>query len=198
MSWKTHHRTSLCLGGALLALVALGSCKGVDVSEPEPLFCKHGPYANYKTWIKTPSADRSLVADQNAIVIRISQDSFSLYKPTSKGTCASELRTWNEVTTEYGQALAAFISEKDFCEVKALNPRMLEYDSNTGQPLKRDPFEAVLSFGLKRPNFSRIDSIQNPDNLPHLPPRVKSAEVTVVSTDACDTIEAVVRLLEKK
>lgn len=198
MSFRIHHNTSLCLGGALSALVALASCKGVEVSEPEPLFCKHGPYANYKTWIKTPSADRSLVADQNAIVIRVSQDSFYLYKSQAKGACEADLRTWDEVTQENGLALAAFLSEKEFCEVKAVNPAYLGLDPQAGQPWPTDPFQKTWYFGLKNPHFIRNDSIRQPPNRPDSPPTVKSAEVSVFSTDACDTIEAVVRLIEEK
>ena len=182
----------------LVALAALTSCRSFEVSEREPLFCKHGPYANYTSWIKTPSRDRSLVAEQKAIVIRTGQESFHLYKPESKGSCATELRTWDQVTQENSLALAAFVSEEQYCEIKASKPSFLGLNPKTGRPWPTDPYDVILFFGLKRANYSRIDSIENPDNLPHLPPRVKSAEVTVVSTDACDTIEAVVRLIEKK
>jgi hypothetical protein len=182
-----------------LSLGALASCKGWEREQKQStVFCKHGPYANYSTWVKTPSTDRSLVADQKAIVIRISQDSFSLYKPQTTDSCARGTRTWEEIKQENTIASAAFSSEKDFCEVKAINPAYLGQDEKTGWALSEDPFEAIRFFGLKRANYSRIDSIENPDNLLHLPPRVKSAEVTVVSTDECDTIEAVVRLIEKK
>lgn len=163
----------------LIALTALISCRSFEVSGPEPLFCKHGPYANYTSWIKTPSRDRSLVAEQKAIVIRTGQESFHLYKPESKGACATEPRTWDQVTQENSLALAAFVSEEQYCEIKVSKPSFLGLDPKTGRPWPTDPYDVILFFGLKRGNYSRIDSIENPDNLLHLPPRVVTSHLVV-------------------
>lgn len=189
-------RKGALLSVTLVALALLTSCRSFEVSEREPLFCKHGPYANYTSWIKAPSTDRSLVAEQKAIVIRTGQESFHLYKPKSKGACANELRTWDQVTQENSLALAAFISEKQYCEIKASKPTFLGLDPKTGRPWPTDPYDVILYFGLKNPSFSRVDSLSGPDDQSFLAPRNNTSEVSLFSTDACDVIEAVVRLVE--
>lgn len=186
----------LCL--FFLVSATLSACRGLEaVQKGTGLYCRHVPQERYSAWIKTPSTDRSLVAEQKAIVIRTGQESFHLYKPESKGACATELRTWDQVTQENSLALAAFVSEKQYCEIKASKPSFLGLDPKTGRPSPTDPYKVILFFGLKNPSFDRIDSLSGPDDQSFLAPRNTTSEVSVFSTDACDVIEAVVRLVEQ-
>jgi hypothetical protein len=186
----------LCL--FFLVSATLSACKGLEGAQKGAgLYCRHVPQERYSAWIKTPSTDRSLVAEQKAIVIRTGQESFHLYKPESKGACATDLRTWDQVTQENSLALAAFVSEKQYCEIKASKPSFLGLDPKTGRPWPTDPYQVILFFGLKNPSFDRIDSLSGPDDQSFLAPRNSTSEVSVFSTDACDVIEAVVRLVEQ-
>lgn len=186
----------LCL--FFLVSATLSACKGLEGAQKGTgLYCRHVPQERYSVWIKTPSTDRSLVAEQKAIVIRTGQESFHLYKPESKGACATEPRTWDQVTQENSLALAAFVSEKQYCEIKASKPSFLGLDPKTGRPSPNDPYKVILFFGLKNPSFDRIDSLSGPDDHSFLAPRNTTSEVSVFSTDACDVIEAVVRLVEQ-
>lgn len=182
-----------------LVFTALSACKGLEGAQKGPsLYCKHGPYERYTAWIKTPSTDRSLVAEQKAVVIRTGQESFHLYKAESREACATQVRTWDQVMQENSLALAAFVSEKQYCEIKAFKPYFIGLDSKTGRPWPTDPYDRIFFFGLKNPSFDRIDSMSSPINQSFLSPKSNTAEVSVFSTDACDVIEAVVRLVEQE
>jgi hypothetical protein len=187
------------VGLFFLACTAVSACKGLEGAQKGTgLYCRYGPHDRYSTWIKTPSTDRSLVKEQKAIVIRKGQESFYLYKKEPRGACATELRTWDQVTQENSLALAAFVSEKQYCEIKATNPSFLGLDPRTGKPQQTDPYDLILLFGLKNPYFNRIDSMSSSNNQSFLSPKSNTAEVSVFSTDACDVIQAVVRLVEQE